>query len=183
MLSNPPSLTHIAAIQSDLKSIRDLFPDQWDSDRILNFARAIAIRSTQIQDGILKPQAEAKIDESLAKVIERQFNSGKPVAVDQIQARTHWAMICHCLNLMEESALHQFAAKMGSWHKELRSALTMLDEDSVQTLAFALQTMIANADLRDLDLIDDLPGHQRSQVYARLTRSQITELGRLKSCQ
>jgi len=85
----------LAKVQVDLRCIRDLHVHNWDGDRILAFAKELAVRSRQLEDR--KSPEEAK------QAIE-------------------WAMLNACIKRMDVGALKQLSAKVGEWHDELRGA-------------------------------------------------------------
>ncbi len=103
-------------IQADLLCIRDLYMEEWDGDRIVLFARNLAILSMQLEDGLPKYEATILMEADLEKVLLKKGDLEK--------ALLSWAQLHACLRRMEVRALQRLWMEIGSWHLILREDLS-----------------------------------------------------------
>ena len=100
-------LDYLAKVQCDLTIIRNLYIENWDGDRIVNFAKQLAIRSRQLESGIPNEEATKELDRALLSVCTKNTHLE--------QAKVEWAMLNACLKRMEVGALRQLSIKIDEW--------------------------------------------------------------------
>lgn len=92
-------LDFLAKVQCGLMRVKMHHADHWDADRVLAFAKALAIRSSQIEDGKLEGEAKVEIERAMLRA---QPRGGK-------------AVLHACLSRMAVGALRQLSAKVDEW--------------------------------------------------------------------
>lgn len=100
-------LDYLAKVQCDLTIIRNLYIDDWDGDRIIKFAKQLAIRSRQIEDGLPKDEATKELDAALLNICTKKTQLE--------QTKIEWALLNACLKRMDVGALRRLSIKIDEW--------------------------------------------------------------------